>query len=383
MIKLTKYELSITPDYVPDWTLVDAMRELFQNALDQETTVPDNKMFFEYHDDIESFHIGNKLSVLEPKSLLLGSTTKSDDDNTIGKFGEGYKIAALVLTRLGKKLTFFNYGAREVWKFRFSKSRKYGSEILVVEVDKKFPWKAVPNNNLTIVVEGITEDEYYSIGEHNLHMQEAYAHWKTPKGKILLDEDLKGKMFVNGLYVCTNDEFHCGYDFTPSALTLDRDRKLVGDFDLSWATSKIWSDFQDDAEATDWDFDTIDKAIQLLELGAPDVKYLKQVNYFDEGPRYSAISTHSYRNFKHDYGDNAVPVTTHDELEAVPDTHKPVLVKEAYKEVIVSSPEYTPPPDEVKQTLRDEVEDWINAWGEGLSNEALVALRAIAEEFDK
>lgn len=72
---MTKYELSLTKDYVPGWTLTDAMRELFQNAVDQEVTVPGNTMFWEYHEEIESFHIGNKLSILEPKSLLLGAST--------------------------------------------------------------------------------------------------------------------------------------------------------------------------------------------------------------------------------------------------------------------------------------------------------------------
>lgn len=45
---MTKFELTISTNYVPDWTYVEALRELFQNALDQQTENPANKMLFEY-----------------------------------------------------------------------------------------------------------------------------------------------------------------------------------------------------------------------------------------------------------------------------------------------------------------------------------------------
>jgi hypothetical protein len=373
---MTKYELSLTKDYVPGWTLVDAMRELFQNALDQETTAPDNAMFWEYHEDIQSFHIGNKLSVLEPRTLLLGGTTKADDKSTIGKFGEGYKIATLVLTRLGKKVTFFNYGAREVWRARFSKSKKYGEEILVFEVDKAFPWKAVPNNNLTIVVEGITEEESFEIGNYNLHMQAGHNYWQSNKGRILTDPDLKGKMFVNGLFICERPEFEYGYDFKPEHVELDRDRKLITDFNLKWTTSEMWVGFDNDDEH--WDCDAIDAAERLISKNAPDTEYL---SYKAGRNKFVAVAKHTYDTFKHDHGENAVPITNTYELNQIPSTHKAIVVSENYAKVIKSAPEYKEPERILKKTLHEAVCEWADKYESQIETDAYTELMELLGEY--
>lgn len=379
---MTKYELSLTRDYVPGWTIVDAMRELFQNALDQETTQPDNKMFWEYHEDIESFHIGNKLSVLEPKTLLLGGGTKANDPNTIGKFGEGYKIATLVLTRLGKKVKFFNYGAREVWTARFSKSKKYGAEILVFEIDKAFPWKAVPNNNLTIVVEGVTSDEALEVRDTNLHTQTHYDSWESPKGSVLIDKDLKGKMFVNGLYICKSDIFEYGYDFKPQYVKLDRDRKLIPDFNLKWTTAQIWTEFQDGND--NWDYDAIDAASRMVSEGKPDVEYLIQANEFKGPTKLEAIVENVYESFKIDHGENAVPVTTNEELASIPATHKAVLVNDTFKKVIRSSPDYVEPAPEAKPSYSQRLREWYDEYSTHVvDDEAYEKLEVLLIEMEE
>ena len=110
---MRKIELSLASDYVPSWTIVDAIRELFQNALDQEVQSPGNKATWSYENG--TFKISNKQSTLTTKTLLLGTSSKSEDTRTIGQFGEGYKIATLVLLRNNKQVTIYNYGLREVW----------------------------------------------------------------------------------------------------------------------------------------------------------------------------------------------------------------------------------------------------------------------------
>jgi len=160
---MSKIELTLAPNYVPTWTLVDAVRELFQNALDQQRQNSENEASWHYDDVTGVLTISNATSKLTTASLLLGQTTKADDKSTIGQFGEGYKIATLVLLREGKNVVFYNYGAREVWRPRFVKSRRFDTDILTFFIEKKAIWEKVPSADLVIAIDGISADEYYDI----------------------------------------------------------------------------------------------------------------------------------------------------------------------------------------------------------------------------
>lgn len=48
---MNRFELSLHPDYVPDWTMVDGIREILQNALDQQIVNPRNAMTVDYDED--------------------------------------------------------------------------------------------------------------------------------------------------------------------------------------------------------------------------------------------------------------------------------------------------------------------------------------------
>lgn len=365
---MSKHELSLSKDYVPDWTVVDAVRELFQNALDQQTTVKDNQMFFDYDEETQTLRIGNKLSVLETKTLLLGSSTKRNDPNTIGQFGEGYKIATLVLTRLNKKLTFYNYGAREVWNPRFSKSKKYGCEILVFDVDKKYVWQKVPDNNLTITIEGITLEEYEDIVESNLHLQDVGEITTSEFGRILHEDRFQGKVFVNGLFVCEYRKYDNGYDFKPQYIKIDRDRKLADSFELEWLSSKMWGGV--DSE----------KTVGLAKKGAADVNYIGST--WGISP---SVSNRAYDDFIEEYGEGAVPVVDQKEYESIAKTrdYRPVFVSNAYSGMIKSSSKFEAPQPKVKKvrTVRSRLEEWKRNHNKVLSRRAKNKLQAIIDEL--
>lgn len=370
---MTKYELSLTRAYVPDWGLTDAVRELFQNALDQQTVNPENTMFWGYDEETEALVIGNKLSILEPKSLLLGSTTKADNPDTIGQFGEGYKVATLVLTRLDKAVTFYNYGAKEVWTSRFSKSRKYGVEILVFEIDKKYPWTKVPDNNLSIIVENISLDEFAEIEETILHMRPSANTWLNSKGEILLDENDQGKMFVNGLYISSDASFCYGYNFLPNCVKLDRDRRLIPGFELKWTIAQMWAtlDIEDD--------ETTEAIVRMVAQSKPDVEYLRIAN---SGQRQAvkSISNNVYAAFTKAHGQNAIAISSTEELNSVPEGRTPIIVEQTYKDLLEDSDDYESYDAPEEATLKDKIQDWLDVWEDDMPADARDALEAILDE---
>jgi hypothetical protein len=366
---LSKFELSLAKDYVPKWTVVDAVRELFQNALDQQTTVPDNEMFFKYDESEKTLYIGNKSSVLNVNTLLLGASSKRNDPNTIGQFGEGYKIATLVLTRLDKKVTFYNYGVKEVWRPRFVKSKRYDAEILTFFIDKKFIWQKVPDNNLTITVENITPEEYEEIIESNLHLQNIELVKVTPFGRILLEPKFQGKVYVNGLYVCTHRPYKYGYDFKPQYINIDRDRKLADSFDLEWLSSKMWGG--EEGKST----------LELIKEDAADVKFIS--NSYGNYGAYQSIADDAYEEFKEEHGEDAVPVTSQEEYESVNKKYKPVFVSPTYSSTIKSSSHYkvNDAPKVKKRTPKERLDQWLNNHKQVLTKRAIKKLKTIIDDI--
>lgn len=339
---MRKIELTIASDYVPDWTIVDAIRELFQNALDQEAQNPANKASWSYAGG--TFTISNKSSALTAESLLLGSTTKAGDNRTIGQFGEGYKIATLVLLRNQKTVTIYNYGLREVWRPRFVQSRRFGVPILTFFIDKEYPWSKVPDNDLTIEVSGITDAEWCNqVVPTNLPLQPAYGIEDfTEYGEALADAEHAGMVFVNGLYVCTYKPYKFGYNFKPGHLNLDRDRKLVSDFDLKWLSSQFWSNNP--------------RAVELAAEGIEDVAYLSSMLRKNHN-----LPKEAFELFRLVHGPHAVPVSTQVEADRVPPGYKPIIVSEDYKRLITIYPDYEEPIDDTIPPL-----ERLQVWFDGI-----------------
>ena len=107
----------ISKQYVPEWTVKDALRELLQNSLDAGLIA------------YTATHITNQ-GTLELKHLLLGCTAKAGDDTKLGQFGEGLKIALLVLLRNGITATISTdtHDITPMWR------EQYGEEVLDFEI---------------------------------------------------------------------------------------------------------------------------------------------------------------------------------------------------------------------------------------------------------
>ena len=347
--QMSKVQLTISPDYVDSWTYVEAVRELFQNALDNEAIAPDNKMFFSYEGGVLS--IGNKSSVLTVDSLLLGSSSKRNDGRTIGSHGEGYKIALMVLLREGKCVTIYNYGANEIWRTRLVKSRKFKGSLLVeVSIERGGLIVRKGSNNLVIEVKGVTETEYESIKSSNLNLQSDVERLISDGyGSVLLNDKFKGDIFIRGLYVTHIDDLTYGYDLLPDVVHLDRDRKLVDALSMALVTSKVWYYCGDVKELSN-----------LILTDAFDVKYVHIVSGYsaEDYRRNLELSNEIHCLFVEEHGDIAVPVRNNIELQTLSrggDTVKPVIVSDlvsSFLSKVITAPE------ELTMSARDRLRSW-------------------------
>jgi len=380
----SKYELSISTDYVPDWTYVEAIREIFQNALDNEIANPENKMGFDYDEENQRLTISNKTSVLNPESLLLGSSTKRDDKDTIGKHGEGYKIAFMVLLREGKDIKVYNYGAREIWETRLVKAKRYNNRLVpTIFINKQAIWNKVPNSDLTITIDNITPEEYSELVNKNLHLRDNVNYFEVPEnGRILIDKEEKGNIYVKGLFVCKNKDIEYGYDFEPTLIELDRDRKLVDTFNIAWQSSAMWR------YAFAKDFKR-DEMIRMIKEGKEDTKYIKQRTWtFNSGTVEGntveeLLADELAKDFLENHGENSIPVKDNRELTLVNQSKaKPVLVNEVVAEYIRQSTAVRVMEVPQEETLREQFQKLLDDIESKLTDEEVERFTQLINKLD-
>ena len=248
------YERSLVRNYVAHWGMAEAVRELIQNALDSASP-----FVYEFAKqegvDTVSLKLNSEFTVLTPQTLLLGTTSKADDDKAIGSFGEGFKIALLVLTRLGYDVDVQN--GKNRWKPRFRFNQKFGEEILVIEEDA---WPYEADKGLTFFVHGLSEEDVATIRASCLRMQSDIGEIKnTVIGDILLERP--GELFVGGLFVCKT-EMKYGYNVLPNYITLERDRQTVSNWDLKDVVKRMWFNTKE-----------YDRIALMIEEDIPDMAY--------------------------------------------------------------------------------------------------------------
>lgn len=376
----SKFELSISTGYVPDWGIVEAFRELYQNAIDNETINPENKASFSFVQEDEktgTVRITNRTSVLTKESLLLGSTTKANDENTIGKHGEGYKIAFMVLLRNGKKIRVYNSSAKEIWEVRLVKSRKYNGQLVTtVFVQKDAVWKKKTDDNLTIEVSGITHEEYAEVIDKNLHLREYKSVAVGEYGEILLDENEAGRVYVEGLYVCESKGFKYGYNLKASRINLDRDRKLVDSFHLEWETSGMW------VKLSSENAEYRERFAKLVSEHTRDVSKSANNDCFT----YTAAEAYEavYEKFLRENGSNAVPVTDNLKYEKVKrsSSYRPVIVSEDIATMIHKSKTYVEPVEIAVKPVSVKLSEWLEGVKDRLSDDEIDDIETLISEVE-
>ena len=205
-----RIDYPICKDYVSHWGLWEATRELIQNAIDSgghSREHQSNRLVITSYGDITR------------DCLLLGKSIK--EDGSIGQFGEGLKLALLVLARMEIHVEIKTF--KEVWTPSFGHSKQFDEEILSITIrDSEL------RDNVSVVIE-MSEEEYDKISDKVLED-------KTPR---ILEGMDSGTIFVGGLYVCKLDGFEYAYNFSPSMVKLNRDRDIPSMYDIRVAANQL------------------------------------------------------------------------------------------------------------------------------------------------
>ena len=283
------FELPLAKTYVAHWGLVEGVREIVQNALDSDS--PFVYEFDREDDGTFSLVLRSEFSELGPSTLLLGTTSKAEATDKIGSFGEGYKIAMLVLTRLQYRISIWN--GDKVWTPFFRWSNRFESELLCVREDKA-PAK---HTGLTFTVSGLDEDDCEAIRGICLKMQRHIGEVReTSMGRILIERP--GKLYVGSLFV-NETKTVCGYDIDPEHVSLERDRRTVDTWSLNALARAMWYETED--------FDTISK---MIVAKAPEM----------QGCRYDApamVKQAVYRWFQENYEGQLIAATEEELRNAI------------------------------------------------------------------
>ena len=331
---MSTYNTNLNKNYCKSWGLWEAVREILQNAIDQQTVNESNQIKFDYDEKKQTLEISNTGSALERSTILMGKTSKEDDIRTIGQHGEGYKVALLVLTRLGKRVVVKNYKKNEKWVPLFVKDKNYDNEeVLKIKIEKYY-FKRLPDHDLTFEIKDVTKEEWDSITPLYLGFSiDKDVFNDEDFGTILFSEEQKGKIYVNGLYVETSKEkFQFGYNLRPDSISLDRDRRSVNSFDLKTKSALMIKNYYEKKP------DSIEIIKKLIDEKASDIEYLYHFTNKDNDITLAISNIFSER-----YGDNAYPVSSQDEYDniiSLSSSIEPIIVSDLEKKIITKNSKY-------------------------------------------
>lgn len=311
---MAKIQLTLSTKYVPSWDTWAAVREVVQNAMDGEVDGFPMKVT----------HSGTTLKVsnvgakLDARVWLLGHSSKSGDQYR-GQHGEGLKLGTLVLLRQGHDVKIVN--GDESWTPALEASETFGGEeVLAIYTHKR----QNDSGAFTVEIGGITKEAWALMKPRFLFMVKPAKSIETSYASVLLDPELKGQVFVKGIFVQVVPDLSAGYDF--KHVTVDRDRRLVSSWDLKYYASKAWE------EAMTKDYVDPGVIVDMLESSAPDVQ--------DLNSSYAAplVSEKVTAVFKQRHGADALPVLNMAEAREVAHFgRRGVVVAQAFAEVLRKS----------------------------------------------
>jgi len=213
----------IGEDYLKDWGIQEALREIYQNFMDYGTFTQKIRTT----GNISHIIISNTYEPTDLEFLQIGKSVKGENTEAIGQHGEGLKMAMLVFLRLGYHIDIHTPTKmiKPIWR-----NQKHIGKCLALQITN-----ADTLTNFMVEYSIPTKD--FELFNNNLIKKKDILFTAEPHGDIV--DKTVGNLYVGRLFVCNVPNFKKSYNLRPSVLKLDRDRRVPNSFNTSWHTSKI------------------------------------------------------------------------------------------------------------------------------------------------
>jgi len=318
--QMKRIELSISVDYVPGWDAYQGIREYIQNAIDAQQELGAT-MTVDWHND--TLRIENEGVVLDRDMLLLGHSTKRDNRELRGFYGEGAKIGALALLRAGHPIKIRN--GTEVWEPVIERSDRFNADVLVFKIHEG----RKAENRVRVEIQNITKEAWHKMFWCFLFLNKDYLESdqqvKTYDGRLLMAPEYAGKIFVKGIFVQNNPDYRYGYDLFHTEL--DRDRKMVESNDLKYRVRKIWEEAISSRP---------DLTVPFFKMFDEQVADVSGIDKYNAGYVGDDLVKTMAEQFETRYGVGAIPVLNMEQSREIEHFGKRGIVVSAGLEALLS-----------------------------------------------
>lgn len=222
LVEKDKITYPISKNYIENWTYLDAGREILANASDAartKTTIKYENGQCIVEDDGEG---------IQKKNFVIGNSQKTDEQ--IGTFGEGIKMAALVMARDDRDMYIETVGY--TYKPILEDSKEFGTEVFSIKYKKNKRKKG------TRIIFNATEEETNNI--RNLFIMFREDIIKKDYGKIEVITNEHSNIYVNGLKSASLETIY-SYNIKEKSLVNTRDRNHIDDSKLSVVLSDLYN----------------------------------------------------------------------------------------------------------------------------------------------
>lgn len=289
-----KFTYPIKSTYVSDWGIQEALRELIANGLDAQAQqgAPFSHSYNPKRKRVILKNLGVRLPL---DAFYFGGSDKLGEAGIIGKYGEGLKLAMLVIARSDEHSMTLTNGD-EIWTPKLEADKHTGVQCLVVR-KKANP---VQEADLYVTVNGVSPEDWDGARRRFLALKQDVPFFTNKDGTILNPKEA-GSVYVRGVWVQDLPNYKYGYAINAD-LDTGRDRRLPNLRQLTPAIGELLTDYVLEAQPNTEDRKQRETWLySLLLAGGGEAQALRDAGLY-------AFRDAVKSRFVAEHGDSAVPV---------------------------------------------------------------------------